>query len=288
MQHTKKLIEAGLIKPPPFLRDNVHYEVMMGSVAYGVSNDTSDMDVYGWCIPPKDHIFPTDEIRCFDEPKNVFEQYSEHHIKFGQKQYDLTIYNVTKYFKLVMENNPNMIDSLYVPLNCVLHTSKLAQLVLEKRDMFLHKGCYHKFRGYAYKQIQLLKREREGKRQELVDKYGWDTKALYHVARLVDECEQILSLGTLDLSRSKEYLKSIRQGIVTQEEVLAKFTEKEKFLENLYQTSSLPHSPDKEAIRNLLLNVLEDHYGSLSAIVDRSDKYKNIVRQIKELVNDNC
>ncbi len=28
----------------------------MGSVAYGVSSDTSDMDVYGWAIPPTEDI----------------------------------------------------------------------------------------------------------------------------------------------------------------------------------------------------------------------------------------
>jgi hypothetical protein len=30
----------------------------MGSVAYCVSSDTSDVDVYGWSIAPKDDLFP--------------------------------------------------------------------------------------------------------------------------------------------------------------------------------------------------------------------------------------
>ena len=54
----KELSEKGLAHPPKFLPDNVHYLTIMGSVAYGVSSDTSDMDVYGFCIPPKEIVFP--------------------------------------------------------------------------------------------------------------------------------------------------------------------------------------------------------------------------------------
>jgi hypothetical protein len=56
---------------------------MMGSVAYGVSSDTSDVDVYGWAIPPKDDLFPhlRGEVPGFGEPRPRFEQYQEHHIR---------------------------------------------------------------------------------------------------------------------------------------------------------------------------------------------------------------
>ncbi len=54
MSTLERLTERGLVKPPRWLPGNVQYETIMGSVAYGVSSDTSDMDVYGWAIPPKD------------------------------------------------------------------------------------------------------------------------------------------------------------------------------------------------------------------------------------------
>jgi hypothetical protein len=37
-----KLTERGLVKPPKFLPNNIQYETIMGSVAYGVSNDFSN------------------------------------------------------------------------------------------------------------------------------------------------------------------------------------------------------------------------------------------------------
>ena len=48
---------------PHHVRDGIQYEVVMGSLAYGVSNDNSDMDIYGFSIPPKEIIFLTCEVR---------------------------------------------------------------------------------------------------------------------------------------------------------------------------------------------------------------------------------
>ena len=42
------------LSPPSWLVDNVMFEGLTGSVSYGVSNDTSDMDIVGFCIPPKE------------------------------------------------------------------------------------------------------------------------------------------------------------------------------------------------------------------------------------------
>jgi len=71
-----------LTNAPKFLSTTVQYEVIMGSVAYGVSNDTSDMDVYGFCIPPRDYVFPhlRGEILGFSPPGPQFEQLQQHHI----------------------------------------------------------------------------------------------------------------------------------------------------------------------------------------------------------------
>ena len=49
--------------------------------------------------------------------------------------YDLTIYGIVKFFNLAMENNPNVIDSLFTPVNCVLHSTRVGNLVRENRGM---------------------------------------------------------------------------------------------------------------------------------------------------------
>ena len=65
-------------------------------------------------------------------------------------------YNIVKFFQLVMENNPNMVDALFVPARCVLHCTALGNMVRDKRKSFLHKGAFQKFKGYAYSQLHKM------------------------------------------------------------------------------------------------------------------------------------
>lgn len=264
----KQLHKAGLISPPKWLPDNVHLEVMMGSVAYGVSSDTSDMDIYGFCIPPRHIVFPHEAgvIHGFDKNVESFEQYQQHHVKTFEQEYDFSIYNIVKFFALCRDNNPNMVDALFVPRRCVLHSTAVGELVREKRRLFLHKGCWHKFKGYAYSQLhkaRIKNPEPGSKRAKLVDEFGYDTKFAYHIVRLMDEVEQILTLGDLDLTRSRELLKSIRRGERTLEWIEKYFEEREASLEEVYQKSELPYGPNEDAIKDLLLECLEMHYGKI-------------------------
>jgi predicted nucleotidyltransferase len=263
----------------------------MGSVAYGVSSDDSDIDVYGFCIPKKDVIFPhlQGEILGFGRQVKRFNQWQEHHIldKDSGKEYDCSIYNIVKYFQLVMENNPNMIDSLFTPDRCVLHITKIGTMVRENRKLFLCKKAWHTFKGYAYSQSHKanLKQPQEGsKRAQIVEKYGWDVKFGYHVVRLINEVEQILTEQDLDLQRSREQLKAVRRGEMSFEEVQKWFSDKEKALETVYSESKLRHSPDEDAIKQLLINCLEEHYGSLGNALVTPDRAVQALRDIQAVL----
>jgi predicted nucleotidyltransferase len=219
-----KLINKKLITPPTWLASNVMYEVMTGSIAYGVSNDTSDCDIYGFCIPRKEDVFPNLKglIPGFDEIQN-FEQYSQHHIldKDTGKNYDISIYNIVKYFKLVTENNPNMVDTLYVPGNCVLYTNYVGNLVRQNRDLFLHKGSYYKFSGYAHSMLHKLhvKKDQKDSINEILNKldrdYSVDEINVELQKRKAEKATILNNLSTTELKEYKNYLKSNRlQNIV--------------------------------------------------------------------------
>jgi len=271
--------------------DNICMEVQMGSVAYGVSNNHSDIDVYGFCIPPKEDIFPhlRGEIIGFGRQKQRFNQFDPHHIKEPDsgKEYDLAMYSIVKYFSLIMECNPNMIDSLFVPRRCVLFSNELGEMVRERRKLFLHKGAWHKFRGYAYSQLHKIGKANKSnpKRMADVETYGYDLKFAYHVVRLLLECEQIMIEHDLDITRNRELLKSIRRGEWTLEYLHEWFEQKEKSLETLYSESSLRYAPDEEAIRILLIDCLEHHFGSLDNIVKRDVRIENIISEMQSLID---
>lgn len=283
-----RLNTLGLIHPPPWLPSTTHYLCTMGSVAYGVAGDDSDCDVYGFCIPPKEMIFPhlAGEIQGFGRQIKRFEQWQEHHIDdhSAGKQYDFQIYNVVKFFQLCMENNPNMVDALFVPERCVIHCSAVGNIVRENRKLFLHRGSWHKFRGYAYSQLHKMsiKTPEEGsKRAGYVEKFGFDVKFAYHVVRLVYEVEQMLTTGDLNLESNSETLKAIRRGEWTEQRVIDFFTQKEAALNKAYEESALPYSPDDGKIKKLLLQALEHHFGSLDKAYVEPDRYKNALLEIQ-------
>jgi predicted nucleotidyltransferase len=290
----QELAQRKIAHPPAWLPDNVHYETVMGSVAYGVSADTSDMDVYGFCIPPKEEIFPhlRGQVVGFGTQPPRFTQYQEHHLNdpgaAGGKgrSHDVTVYNIVDYLQLVMKNNPNVIDSLFTADTCVLHLTRIGRMVREARRSFLHKGCWHTFKGYAYQQVTRMAgtRKRIGKRKELVEKYSFDVKFAYHVVRLLNEVEQILTEGDLDLMRNREQLKSIRRGEWTEQQVREYFARKEAELEALYQKSTLPVGPDEARVKRLLLHCLEEHYGSLDKCVADPDEAVAALREVAEVI----
>lgn len=287
---TSQLMQRGLIQPPSFLRTNVMYETLMGSTAYGVATDASDQDVTGFCIPPKRDLFPhlAGEIAGFGTPGKRFEQFQDAHIQDpdrADQEWDLSIYSITRYLTLCMECNPNMIDSLFTPQDCVVHMTRVGSMVRDQRRLFLHKGCWQRFKGYAMSTMHKMRTKSPiGNRRKLVEQFGFDVKYAYHVVRLLDECEQILREGDLDLRRSCEHLRAIRQGNVSEQEIQRWAADKEQELERLYHRTRLPETADEERIRRLLLECLEEHYGRLDdCVVDENAAVRKL-REIHKLL----
>lgn len=158
MKLVNDLKSNGLIHPPKWLIPNLQYVTLMGSVAYGVSNADSDRDYYGFAIPPKHVIFPhiNGVIPGFGHQGEKFDQWAESHVMFNGVEYDFQIFNIVKYFNLCMDNNPNMIDSLFTPARCVGFSTPVGEHVRANRRIFLHKGCWPKFKGYAGSQLHKI------------------------------------------------------------------------------------------------------------------------------------
>lgn len=282
-----------------WIPDNVSYCTIMGSVAYGVSSDTSDCDIYSFGIPPKTELFPhlKGEIVGFGNAKNTnnrFSNFQQHHIidVGAEKEYDINFYNIVDYIQLVMENNPNMIDSLFTPEFCVLHITRVGQMIREKRKMFLHLGSWHTFKGYSYAQLKKAgSQKRVGKRKATVEEHGYDPKFAYNIIRLLGEVEQIMTEGDIDLQRNREQLKSIRRGEWTLAQVEEYFFRKELELETLYNENKagLPWGPKQDGlqdkIKNLLFQCLEEHYGSLDKCVVNPDAAVMALREVGDVLS---
>lgn len=289
--------------PPPFVKGSIQYEVITGSESYGCADTASlsDKDVVAWCMPPREILFPhlTGAVAGFGRQPPSFNTFQQHHMvrpkgasgsaEGDRMVYDVCVYNVVKYFHLIMMGNPNMIDSLYSPQRCILHETQLGELVRSNRKKFLHKGCYIKFVNYAYSQLHKAESKNPvvgSKREKLRELYGTDVKFNYNIVRLLDECEQILLTHDLDLERSRELLKSIRRGEWSLEQVQDHFNNKRKTLEEAFRTSTLPEVPNEPELKNLLLQCLESYYGDLSKAVVVQGREQIALEKIVQALRD--
>jgi hypothetical protein len=127
------------------------------------------------------------------------------------------------------------------------------------------------------------------KRKESKDflAYGYDTKFAYHLLRLLGEAEMILIENDLDLERNREQLKSIRRGEWTLEQVKEAFYSKEKQLEEAYVKCTLPNTrhDTEDVLKQLLIDCLEEYYGSLEECILVPNPEKLLLSQVYELLN---
>ena len=122
-------------------------------------------------------------------------------------------------------------------------------------------------------------------REKDVREKGFSTKFAYHIVRLLNEVEQILTEGDIDLERNREQLKSIRRGEWKIEDIREYFSRKEKELETVYLNSKLPYGPDEEKVKELLISCLEQHYGSLDQIIAKPDSLKNLLTELQSTLD---
>ena len=186
-----------------------------------------------------------------------------------------------------MQNNPNIVDSLFTPEHVVTYQDEIGKLVRANANLFLHKGLYHKYKGYAHSQISKMRnKDRTGKRKASIDKFGYDVKFAYHLVRLVLQAELALTEHTMDLTRNKEILKPIRRGEWPEQKVYDWFDDKEKVLDQLYVSSTLRNTPDEAAIKSLLINCIEQYHGSIANFTDGDDRFMQEVITLVEKYKD--
>ena len=250
---------------PPFVNKRLVYLTKMGSIAYGCNTPTSDTDYYGVCVPPLSYLNPyglgkSDFILGFGTQPPKFEQYQSMGVGQGNHAVvDVTVFSVIKFFELCKNNNPNIIDALFTPDDCLEYCHPAFKHVRDNRRLFLSKLAIPKFVGYATSQMhkmQIKTVEPGHKRYEGIQRLGYDSKYALHLIRLLCEAEQILAEGDLDLRRNAKLLKQIRSGHYSLDELHSMFTEKLEVLNSTPHDASLPDVPDEQKLKEMLLECI--------------------------------
>jgi uncharacterized protein len=114
------------------------FECLSGSRAYGLDTPESDTDLKGVYYMPKESFYGLGYIPQISNETN-----------------DEVYYEIGRFVELLIKNNPNIIEILASPDDCILYKHPIMeQLTI---DMVLSKLCKDTFGGYALTQIKKAK-----------------------------------------------------------------------------------------------------------------------------------
>jgi len=129
------------------LKNNI-LEIKVGSHLYGTNTPTSDIDLSGIFIAPKEFYLGLKTVNEVD--MSIISK--KENGRNDKDAIDRKFYELRKFMKLATDNNPNIIEHLFVKNNNIVFANRLGQKLLANRFIFPYKGCYNKFCGYAYSQ----------------------------------------------------------------------------------------------------------------------------------------
>lgn len=259
--------ETGF-NPPSFVLTGLAYLTHSGSRSYGVATENSDHDMMGFVVPPMEDLFPhyMGVLPGFDK-YSPFEQW--HQPKLVDRNgmnWDFTVYNIVKFFRLTLDANPNMLDTLYTADKFVVESNRVGEWVRRHRELFLSQRVYDRYVGYAKSQLPKVtnpnKLGNETRMASFVE-HGYDTKAVYHLFRLLYQARDLLTYGTMDLEANAATLKKIRAGEYSVDWVNNQLQYELTELQNAKDFTKLPVEPRHNDVKKLLLECLEMTYGTV-------------------------
>lgn len=127
----------------------------------------SDYDYRGVFIPSEEEklgLYKEDEqiSPSPDKPKEIAlnDELIEELNKKGlnlEKSSDIVLYEIRKFIKIGMEQNPNILDILFTDEEATLYKNKKGKKLLDHKYDFLSKNVVNRFIGYANQQLHRIK-----------------------------------------------------------------------------------------------------------------------------------
>jgi uncharacterized protein len=280
---------------PEFWGTNLILKVISGSRAYGLDHPGSDTDTRGVCIPPIEYLLG---LKTFDQHENETGDHTVFALaKFvrlalqGNPNIIEVLYTDPADILLVNRFGKRLLAAREIFLSRHVGETFSRYAVAQLRRMENH----HRWlseppdhqpqpaefgastvagrsrfpdtdRERAYRaalkhwnDYQTWRRQRNPARAELEEKHGYDTKHAMHLLRLLRMGEEILCEGVVRVKRlDATWLKSVRAGALTYDEVIELAVERETALATLIEHSPLPAEPDSATADHLLVELQQE------------------------------
>lgn len=212
------------------LSQYIIYRCVVGSQAYGLSRESSDIDRRGIYLPPANL-----EWSIYGVPEQLENREAEE-----------CYWEFQKFLVLALKANPNILECLYSPI--VEHTSEIAEALLAKRDIFLTRLVYQTYNGYVMSQFKKLE-------QDLRNKGELNWKHAMHLIRLLLQGIGVMTERqvTVRVVEHRDALLSIRDGEQTWTEVNRWRLALHHEFEEAFRQTKLPDAPDYAEANRLLV-----------------------------------
>jgi predicted nucleotidyltransferase len=208
----------------------VIYRCIVGSRAYGLEEEGSDVDRRGIYLPPAEMHWSLGGV-----PEQLEKGQSEE-----------VYWELQKFLTLALKANPNVLECMCTPL--VEAASPLAEELLAERSRFLSKLVYQTYNGYVISQFKKME-------QDLRTRGEIRWKHAMHLIRLLLSGVTALKEGFVPVrvSEHRDRLLTVRRGEVPWEQVNEWRLELHGEFDQAYASTALPERPDYEWANGFLL-----------------------------------
>lgn len=213
------------------LARSVIYRCVVGSRAYGLETEGSDVDTRGIYLAPSER-----QWSLYGVPEQL-----------ENPETDEVYWELQKFLVLALRANPNILEVLYSPE--VVHVTPLAEELLGMRAGFLSKLVFQTYNGYVMSQFRKLTQRRER---------GAETKWKHamHLIRLLlagIETLQVRAVPVRVDEAHRDGLMAIRTGAMSFDMIDRWRLGLHRQFEKAYRTTSLPDRPDYAAVNAFLI-----------------------------------
>ena len=207
----------------------VIYRCIVGSTAYGLNREGSDVDRRGFYLPPADLEWSLAEV-----PEQLETDNEE------------VYWEIEKFIRLALKANPNVLECLYSPM--VETCTSLARDLIDMRHIFLSQYIHRTYNAYVLSQFKKLEQDLRNHGQ-----VRW--KHVMHLIRLLLSGVVVLKHGFVPLrvDEHRDRLLAIRRGEVRWEEVEQWRLALHRDLDEALETTSLPAHPDYDRANDFLI-----------------------------------
>jgi predicted nucleotidyltransferase len=177
---------------------------------------------------------------------------------------DTEFYDIEKFFKLAIDNNPNIMDILFGDEKSEVFSSDIGRSIMDNRNLFVSQKAKESFNGYAMQQLYRMKRH-----------HRWN-KEYPEIYNVVDVLEHLFQSNKIDFQWIADYFSGHLANDITGENA-----QTHKHLE---ETITIEEFSKEFSSDTNIAKFLKPHFMDFISIKDKSFKNIEKTEEIKDLL----